>query len=49
MDKGTKIINSRKFPIEEFITHKFALSQVDDAFRTFDEKKGKCIKVGINP
>ena len=49
MDKGAQIINSRKFPIEQFITHKFTLSQLDDAFRTFDEKKGECIKVGINP
>jgi len=49
MEKAVEIINSRKFPVEEFITHKFTLSQLDEAFQTFEEKKEECIKVGINP
>ncbi len=49
MERGIQIINSREFPVEEFITHKFTLSQLDEAFQTFDEKKENCIKVGINP
>ena len=49
MERAAQIISSRKFPIEEFITHKFTLSQLEEAFQTFDEKKGECIKVGIEP
>jgi len=49
MERAIQIINSREFPVEEFITHRFALSQLSEAFQTFDEKKGKCIKVGVNP
>jgi alcohol dehydrogenase len=49
MERAIQIINSGKFPIEEFITHRFTLSQLDEAFRTFDEKKEECIKVGIAP
>ncbi len=49
MEQAIRIINSRKFPIEEIITHRFTLSQLDEAFRTFDEKKEGCIKVGISP
>ena len=49
MERAIGIINSRKFPIEEFITHKFTLSQLEKTFQTFDEKKEECIKVGIAP
>lgn len=49
MDRAARIINSRQYPIEEFITHQFTLDQLADAFHTFAEKKDECIKVGINP
>jgi threonine dehydrogenase-like Zn-dependent dehydrogenase len=49
MEQAIRIINSRRFPIEEFITHRFTLFQLDEAFHTFDEKKEECIKVGVSP
>ncbi len=49
MEQAIRIINSGKFPIEEFITPKFTLSQLDEAFPTFDEKKEEGIKVGASP
>jgi len=49
MEQGIRIINSKKFPIEDFITHKFCLANLHEAFDLFDERKRECIKIGIIP
>jgi alcohol dehydrogenase len=49
MERAIRLINSREFPIEEFITHKFTLSQVGEAFELFDKRDQDCIKCGIEP
>jgi threonine dehydrogenase-like Zn-dependent dehydrogenase len=47
MERAAQIINSGKFPIEQFITHKFTLAQIGEAFHLFDQRKPECIKVGV--
>lgn len=47
VEAAMEIINSKRFPIEQLITHKFPLEDADKALRFFREGHKDCIKVAL--
>jgi threonine dehydrogenase-like Zn-dependent dehydrogenase len=48
-EQAAGIVNSRRYPIEEMVTHVFPLSQVEDAMRTFMEGRNDVIHIALDP
>jgi len=49
VEDAVKLINSKKYPIERIITHKFSLREVEKAMNLFLEAPENCIRVGLIP
>lgn len=43
------IVNSRRYPIEDIVTHTFPLAQAEDALRLFMDGRDQVIHVGLDP
>ena len=48
-EPAVQIINTRKYPIEEMVTHVFPLDQADEAIRFFMDNPDKALRVAIKP
>jgi threonine dehydrogenase-like Zn-dependent dehydrogenase len=46
---AAEIVNSRRYPVEEMVTHVFPLSHVEDAMSTFMEGRNDVIHVALDP
>ena len=49
VEDAVRIINSRKYPIEKIITHKFPLTEVQQAMDLFLEAPPECVRVALIP
>ena len=49
VEDSCRIINSRKYPVEDIITHRYPLERVDEAMKLFFEAPPECIRVGLVP
>lgn len=49
VEDAVKIINSRKYPIEKMITHRFPLDKVQEAMELFISAPAECIRIGLLP
>jgi threonine dehydrogenase-like Zn-dependent dehydrogenase len=43
------IVNSRRYPIEEMVTHTFPLEQAEEGLRLFMDGRDGVIHVGLDP
>jgi threonine dehydrogenase-like Zn-dependent dehydrogenase len=48
-EQAAEIVNSRRYPIEEMVTHVFPLSQVEHAMKTVMEGRNDVIHVALDP
>jgi threonine dehydrogenase-like Zn-dependent dehydrogenase len=46
---AAQIVNSRRYPIEDIVTHTFPLDQAEDALRLFMDGRDGVIHVGLDP
>ena len=49
VEDAVKIINSKKYPIERMITHKFPLDTVQEAMELFLSAPPECTRIGLVP
>lgn len=49
VEGACKLLNSRKYSIENIITHRFALNEVGDAMKLFFEAPPECVRIGLIP
>jgi len=49
VEDAVKIVNSRKYPIEKIITHKFPLNKAQEAMELFLSAPPECIRIGLIP
>jgi len=49
VEDAVRIINSKKYAIENIITHKFPLKDVEKAMKFFSQAPPECIRIGLIP
>ncbi len=49
VEDAVRLINSRKYPIEKIVSHKFPLTKVEDAMDFFFKAPPECIRIGLVP
>ncbi len=48
-DRAIQLLSQRRIDVKSLMTHRFPLSQIQEAFKLFHERKGEAVKILIKP